>query len=284
MLTFDREETMRHSKSLFAIIGIRPLSWAMALLVAVLTVITPPLSQKTYAATGWQKLTEAELTVIWWQWLYSIPASQSPAIDDTGANAYSAQPYSDLLFLAGTLSSIMINGDVVGTATRSISVKDGTALFFPLLNVETDNVCARPNLGGNCFDMLKFPNNLGAPQLQALATALMDPASGLFATLTPTDQNFNQNGTPIPVVYTRLQSPHPFPYKLPAKDNLYQPGINVSGTVAPAAGDGYYALIPLGTLTLDQGYYTLKFGGKVPLNSVPNYFILDITYDITVTP
>jgi hypothetical protein len=74
-------------------------------------------------------------TVIWWQWLYSIPASQSPAIDDTGANAYNGQPYSDLLFLAGTLSSIEVSGDLLGIATRSISVKEGTALFFRSLTL-----------------------------------------------------------------------------------------------------------------------------------------------------
>jgi hypothetical protein len=121
------------------------------LAVAAASVIATP-AQKAWAATGWQKLTQADLTVIWWQWLYSIPASQSPVLDDTGLNANSNQPYSDLLFLAGTLSSITINDDVFGIATRLIKVKAGTALFFPLLNVKTDNVCARPSLGGNCFD------------------------------------------------------------------------------------------------------------------------------------
>jgi hypothetical protein len=275
---------MRHSRGPFTIVGIYTLRWAVVGLLAFVVVsVVTPLSQKTYAATGWQKLTQAELTVIWWQWLYSIPASQSPAIDDTGANAYNGQPYSDLLFLAGTLSSIEVSGDVLGIATRSISVKEGTALFFPLINIETDNVFLRPKLGGTPPKLGGNPDNVGVPQLQANAAAAIDPANGLFATLTPTDQNFNQNGTPVPVVYTRLPSPHPFPYNLPATDNLYQAGgTDIKGTVAPAVGDGYYSLIPLGTLSLQQGYYMLKFGGKVPLTG--GNFILDITYDITVTP
>jgi hypothetical protein len=128
-----------------------------------------------------------------------------------------------------------------------------------------------------------FPNNLGVRQLQAMAAAPIDSVSGLFATLTPTDKHFNQTGDPLTVAFNRLPSPHPFPYKLPATDNLLQSqGINISGTVAPAVGDGYYSLVPLGTLTLEQGYYKLKFGGKAPLTG--GNFILDITYDITVTP
>jgi hypothetical protein len=276
---------MRRSKRPFAIVEIRLLRRALlgALAVLAMSNVGPP-SQRAYASASWQKLTQAELTVIWWQWLYRVPASQSATFDDTGANAYNGQPYSDLLFLTGTLSSTVVGGDVLGSAMRSINVKQGTALFFPLLNDEFDNVCGRPSLGGDCNpNATKFPNNLGVPQLQAMAAESIDFASDLRVTLTPTDQNFNQNGPPIPLVYTRLPSPQPFPYKLPATDNLLQfQGINIRGTVAPAVGDGYYSLIPLGTLTLEQGYYKLNFGGKVPLTG--GNFILDITYDITVTP
>src|SRR6516165_2343878 len=99
-----------------------PMRWAVvgALAFMAVLVITPP-SEKAYAANSWQKLSQAELTVIWWQWLYSIPASQSPALDDTGANAYNGQPYSDLLFLTGTLTSTEVSGDVLGHATLFFS-------------------------------------------------------------------------------------------------------------------------------------------------------------------
>ena len=271
---------MKHSKSPLPILGIRLLCLAMLGELAVGAMsINGPLSQKAYAATGWQKLSQSELTVIWWQWTYSVPASQNPALDDTGANAYNGQPYSDLLFLTGTLSSTEVSGDVLGHATRSINVKQGTALFFPIINDEFDNVCNRPRL--DCDPTVKpHPTNLGVPQLQAMAAEPIDSANGLFAMLTPTDQNFNQAGAPIEVPFNRLPSPHPFPYKLPPTDNLYQAeGIDIKGTVAPAVGDGYYSLIPLGTL--QQGYYKLKFGGRIPITG--GNFILDITYDITVT-
>jgi hypothetical protein len=265
---------MKRMKNLLGIVGI----------VLGLAVIAP-LSQKVYATTPWQKLTQAELTAVWWQWLFSIPASESPVLDDTGANAYSGQPYSTLLFLAGTfISDQLPNGDVLGKVTRSISLKSGTALFFPLINSDNDNVCFRPNLGGNCFGAETFPHNLGVPQLQAVAAAQQDSVVGLHATLTPADQNFNQIRGPASVVYTRLQ-PHPFSYKLPAHDNLLQyQGVDVSGTVAPAVADGYFSLVPLGTIA--SGYYVLRFGGSVPFtnNTGTHLFTEDITYHITVIP
>jgi hypothetical protein len=251
----------------------RPMRWAVvaALAVAVSTVIAPP-SHKAYAAPGWQKLTQAELTVVWWQWLYSIPASENPLLDDTGADAYNGQPYSDLLFLAGSAS---------GTVTRNISVKQGTALFFPLVNIEWDNECGRPNLGGNCpfgTPKSKYPQNLGVPKLQAFATATMDSATGLYSMLSPADQSCSQTGTSVNVGYTRLPS-HPFPYTLPPPpDNLYG-DLNIRGPVAPAVGDGFYSLIP-GTLA--QGDYMLKFGGAAIY--LGGTFTQDITYCITVTP
>jgi hypothetical protein len=47
------------------------------------------------------------------------------------------------------------------------------------------------------------------------------------------------------VGYARLQSP-PFPYELPAADNIIQFfGFDVSGTVAPAVADGFYSFAPI---------------------------------------
>jgi hypothetical protein len=149
-------------------------------------------------------LSQAELTVIWWQWVYSIPASDNPLLDDTGASAYVGQPYSDLLFPAGSF---------LGPVTRNISVKQGTALFFPLVNIEWDNVCNRPRL--DCDPTVKtHPQNLGVPKLQAFAANVMDSATGLFAILSssvPTAAGCSQTGASLNVGYARLLSPHPFP-------------------------------------------------------------------------
>jgi hypothetical protein len=236
------------------------------------------LSETTYADQGWQKLPQGELTVKWWQWLYTIPVSQNPAYDPTGGNAFVAQPYSDLLFLVGTLAPPigLPTGDILGKATRAITVKKGTAFFFPIINTEWDSVCRRPNLGGDCFGLPKYPNNLSIPQLQALAAASTDAATDLYVSLTSSTTRID-----TPPTMSRLKSfPQAFPYKLPATDNIYQSqGINFSGTVAPAVGDGYYSLIPG---NLPPGQYQLKFGGKGPLDNAGHYFILDITYNITI--
>jgi hypothetical protein len=264
---------MRHLKSLLAIVRTRVLRLAAlgALIFVVTSVIMPPV-QKAFAANSWQKLSQAELTVIWWQWVYSIPASDNPLLDDTGASAYVGQPYSDLLFLAGSF---------LGPVTRNISVKHGTALFFPLVNIEWDNVCNRPRL--DCDSTVKtHPQNLGVPKLKAFAANVMDSATGLFAMLSsavPTATGCSQTGASLNVGYARLLSPHPFPYTLPPPpDNLYG-DLNIRGTVAPAVGDGFYSLTP-GTLV--PGDYMLKFGGSVIYLGSP--FTQDITYCITVTP
>jgi hypothetical protein len=237
--------------------------WAIVAAAAVTMVwaFSPPLqnahAQSTH--TPWQHLTLSQLTAVWWQWAFSIPVSQSPWYDSTGAHAYSGQPYSDLLFLAGTfVLEPLANGDVVGEVTRSLSVKQGTAFFFPLLNTETDNTCGTPHLAGPCFE--GHPYALGVPQLQAIVKAQQDIATGLYAMLTPTNKNFNTaTGATANVGYARLQSP-PFAFTLPATDNIYQSfGINVSGTVAPAVSDGYWAFIPG---MLPAGYYRLEFGGQ----------------------
>jgi len=244
--------------------------------VTVLSVFTP-LSQKANAQsthTPWQNLTQSKLTEVWWQWLYSIPASKSPVIDPTGDNAYSGQPYSDLLFLTGTyIVQPLSSGDVQGKAERSIKVKQGTTLFFPLINGEWDNTCGRPSLGGNCFGSEVFPNVLGVPALKAAAANAVNTADGLNATLTPS------SGIAAALPFFRLQS-SPLSYKLPASDNLYQyQGLDIKGTVAPSVADGYFSLVP-GILAL--GEYTLEFGGKLPINDQGNYFIEKITYHITV--
>jgi hypothetical protein len=241
---------------------------------AVVCAFSLPVQQASAQSTQtpWRNLTQAQLTAVWWQWAFSVPVSASPLFDDTGVNAYNGQPYSDLLFLAGTfIVQQLQNGDALGTVTRSITVKKGTAFFFPLLNSEFDNVCARPNLGGNCFGAEKFPVVLGVPQMRLAAAMSLAGATGLHATLT--GQRLD---------YSRLQSP-PFSFTLPATDNLYQNnGVDVSGAVAPAVADGYFSFTP----GLAPGSYQLQFGGSNPFTDAEgnaHTFTEAITYLINVT-
>src|SRR5881409_3278303 len=69
----------------------------------------------------------------------------------------------NLFFLICTISVLQLqNGDVLGQATRTITVKQGTALFFPLINVEWDNVLSSPHLGG-----FVLGRPMGVPELEA---------------------------------------------------------------------------------------------------------------------
>ncbi len=250
--------------------------WAMALVWVIALPAQTAHAQSTQ--TPWQNLTPSQLTAVWWQWTFSIPASISPLVDTTGSNAAVNQPYysargnDGLFFLGGTFAVTQLaNGDLLGEVTRAISVKQGTTFFFPLLNAEWDNVCYRPNLGGNCFNLPKFPQVFSVPQERAIVAAQEDPATGLNATLTLPDGSTHDLG------YQRLQSP-PFSFTLPpGPDNLY--GVVEQGTVAPAVSDGYWSSVP-GTLA--PGVYVLRFGGTAPLTGTA-HFIEVITYDITIT-
>jgi hypothetical protein len=156
--------------------------------------------------------TESELTAKWWEWAYSIPVSENPLFDETGDDAFNGQPYKKVMFLAGVIN-------VSGMAERSITVPEGTAFFFPILNVENDN-------GG-----VPKANQLSLKQLRALTTSEADSAADLF---------LNVDGEPMDDLIDRVASP-PFAYHLPATDNIAQFfGINISGTVGPAVSDGYW--------------------------------------------
>jgi len=269
----------------------RPMRWALAGALAIAAApVFAPLSQKAHADPTpplWQNLTQSQLTAAWWQWLYAIPASKSPVFDATGANAYNGQPFSRLFFLAGTFTTGPVNGNIVGQVTRKINVEQGTAFFFPLINFEADNIGCTPALGevGNGKTSCPFyPSGAQTvPELRAFAIQQINPVTGLYSKLTPTDATFTTpTGPTFNLSQPRLLSP-PFAYFLPpAPDNLQAlgTGLTVSGIVAPVVADGYYTFIPG---TLPPGYYKLEFGGEVPINSVPNYFEQIITYYITVT-
>jgi hypothetical protein len=263
----------------------RRLAGAAVLLVVVALGFIPVTARRAEAAstsTPWQKLSPSQMSAVWWQWALSNQVSTSPLFDETGADAFNNQPYSDLLFLCGTfIAQQEVNGDVLGEVTRKITVKQGTAIFFPLLNNEWDNVGAAPgqHLQG------KPGGALSIPQMRALAAGTLDEATGLVAQLTPANSDFSEpTGDTVNLDIARLVSPV-FSYKLPRADNLYQnAGVNVSGAIAPAVADGYFAFIPGNALP--PGNYVLEFGGSEPFVGSDNQthtFSEAITYHITVT-
>jgi hypothetical protein len=107
----------------------------------------------------------ANLTAEWWQWALSIPSSVNPQTDPTGDNAVVGQR-GPIWFLAGVF------GSVSGTASRSCSVPQGTALFFPVINAISFNspgVCGLPTQG--------------VSELRAISRAFIDKATNLSVTV-----------------------------------------------------------------------------------------------------
>src|SRR5262249_3950679 len=68
--------------------------------------------------------TYEEWSARWWQWVLSIPAATNPLNDTTGAQCAQEQT-GKVWFLAGTF---------VGAVTRTCSLPQGKAVFFPIVN------------------------------------------------------------------------------------------------------------------------------------------------------
>jgi hypothetical protein len=228
--------------------------WLIASLTALLAVATttPGWAQ----SNGKQEAGEgkyADLTATWWAWVFAQPAvpvggtNTNPVLDTTGTFATAGQengigPADKYFFLAGTFG---------GAVTRTVTVPKGKALFFPIVNFETDNDNAPPT-------------NNTVPQLRALAAANIDsiPVGSLFARL---------NGEPVAIFRTKSPT---FSYTLPDQNSLYVffglPVPILAGTVKPVVADGYWAFIP----PLPSGFYVLEFG-SLPSNQ-------DNTYHLTI--
>jgi hypothetical protein len=195
-----------------------------------------------------------EWSARWWQYALSIPAPQSPFFDQTGAD-FAVGQSGKVWYLSGGIEFTPNGQPPAGNLNvldRSVTLSTGKALFFPVLNSETDNVVP----GGT-------NTNYTADQLRAFAKQQQDSAENMFAQI--------DGRSVLNVSQYRVTSPV-FSYTLP--DN------NIEGVPAqvvyPAVGDGVYLMVA----PLSPGQHTIRFGGDFG----PGNFALDITYHITVTP
>lgn len=192
-------------------------------------------------------LTPSDWAIQWNQWSASIPTSVHPLIDETGAFVEVGQRGS-VWFLGGVYN-------VSGSVTRTATIPAGKALFFPLVDVEMDNV-GRP--APVTFEQMKAE--------AAEAVALVDPAS-LILTI---------DGTPVLDLEKGRIASDEFSYATP-DGNLgqYFGQVSPRGIYAPAVTDGYWAMLK----PLSLGVHTLHFGGTFG-GSVN--FTVDATYNLTV--
>jgi hypothetical protein len=106
-----------------------------------------------------------QLSAEWWQWALSIPTSVNPQTDTTGQNAVVGQR-GPVWFLAGVFGG--------GMVTRTCSLPEGTALFFPVINsvnINTPGVCGSP------------PTNTPVSELRKASATSIDGATNLSVTV-----------------------------------------------------------------------------------------------------
>jgi hypothetical protein len=192
----------------------------------------------------------AKLSAEWWQWALSIPTPVNPQLDKTGKDAVVGQR-GPIWFLAGKFGG--------GTVTRTCSVPQGSALFFPVINqinLNTPNVCDQG------------PDNLSVSDMSAASADFINKATNLSVTV---------DG--IAIKNLRRVKSQVFAVALP-EDNVFDSpcakfGGVPAGIYSPAVDDGFYVLLN----PLDKGRtHHLHFHAEGP------DFTQDVTYILTVVP
>jgi hypothetical protein len=193
--------------------------------------------------------------VRWWQWVFSLPANNSPILDTGDCSAGQS---GHVWFLAGSFAP--------KTVTRTCTIPPGTALFFPLKNAWADNT-------GCPY------TNFTVPQLTATAASFVDAVGTVACTIDGVQvRGINASAA--------VESPYRvgaqvFSYTLAPTDNiltnylgpLFSADLSCIAdgtTVYPAAEDGVYLMLA----PLSAGEHTIHL-------TVAGLG-LDITYDLTV--
>ncbi|MBI1761070.1 MAG: hypothetical protein HYR56_06495 [Acidobacteria bacterium] len=245
------------------VLGLLPATTAQAQFGGNSVVIPPNVGgNHSFGPTRPYGKTYGEWSAEQWKWAYSLPANQHPLTDTADCSAGQSGP---VWFLGGTFAATGGTGPnvVIGTANRSCTIPAGKALFFPLLDAE----CA--TLEGN---------GATETELRACAKSLVDRVTELQASVDGVSLYNLQN--------YRVQSPL-FSYgPLPPNNLLLAGGLAdaVPGATSPAISDGYFLMLaPLPVRT-----HTLHFAGKAVFTQAQDgfdlTFILDINYQLTITP
>lgn len=177
--------------------------------------------------------------VLWWQTAFNTPIVGGNHPVFSGG---SLGEHDGVLFLTG----------VGGGVTIDLTVSTSTAIFFPILNIES-SVYEGPPFHGD-----------DEASLQANSEGLLDQATGLFAEI---------DGVPVAdLTPYRFVSPMFTWGPLPADNILGAP----VGTTSNAADAGYYLLLT----PLSAGNHTIHFGGIVDSLGAS----IDTTYNIRAVP
>jgi hypothetical protein len=208
--------------------------------------------------------TYAEWSALWWQWVFEWPLTNHPLYDRTGADAHRGQ-IPPVMFLCGVLSQ---NGAPVdGTVVRNVAIREGTALFFPIVNSSWNNMeCApAPDTTWSFTELREFAANqvVNARNLRCSLNGLTLLDSPDFAGA----ERFRAQAPEFGAWFTA--------------DNVFSDWCGApqpARVVEPVASDGVWMMIA----PLPVGGHTLNFSGTIP-TAGPD-LVLDVTYHITVMP
>jgi hypothetical protein len=197
-------------------------------------------------------LSYGEWEARWWQTLFSIPVVDGyhPGIS---GGAFGGED--GVVFLTG----------VPGGPTIHVTIRPGTALFFPVVNAECSEIEPDPYHGDN------------EQELRACANMHIDNTSGLFAVI---------DGRPVKNLGAyRVQSPL-FEFGPLPEDNLLAFAYGDDADFPPGATSlsvdaGVYLLLA----PLSVGKHTIHFGATL-IGGAPDGsdLMIDTTYIVTVVP
>jgi hypothetical protein len=201
----------------------------------------------------------SEWSAQWVQFVISFPQAENPLDDVSGARCFIGQN-GPVWFLMGTSNTFS------GPATRKCTIPEGTALFFPLVNLSDINTNPPPTAQP-------------VRELRAEIAGCIDHAYNLSVEI---------DGVVIPAKelldHARVRST-PFAVVLPPAGLPTIPP-TPPGIYSPAVSDGYYVMLR----PLSVGTHTLHFTGVSPgctysqTGFVAPGVSVDVTYNLTIEP
>jgi hypothetical protein len=195
-----------------------------------------------------------------WEWALTIPFSQNPIMDATGADCAINQS-GPVWFLAGSGGALF--GQPV---TRYCTIPQDVKIFFPIVNTENDYPCPDPSFQPaphqSLQDFLINGNNMPGPYMTG-PRQYFDSVDTVLASV---------DGTPIQNVrdYRATSSLFQFTGD-PSLTGQFDPCI--TGSKQPAITDGYWLMLS----PLSPGAHTIHF-----FASIGGVTLQDVTYKLTV--
>lgn len=230
--------------------------------------------------------TYGEWSAEWWQWGHSLPSTivPHPVLDAGTAEEplevdCSLGQKGPVYFLAGLAYEGVPEEPTVLTGMRSCEVPQGTALFFPIVNVEFINTPGDEF----CFDQPEPGVYVYRPCTEAEKRAILD--SIVVGARFICSAYVGIDGEPAVTLLTgRTQSPA-YTIEAGADDPFGIPDGIVDDIVV---SDGYWMMVP----PLDKGQYVLTFRGSFcfpedpgdPYSDLVAYFGVEMTYELQAVP